>query len=68
MLITPASASSLVTRRFSSVIYVGVSFGVISAVVGLYLSYYFNLPSGPSIALTSTMIFILAFVKKWRDI
>ena len=68
MLITPASASSLITRRFSTVIFVGVLFGVISAVVGLYISYYFNLPSGPSIALTSTVIFILAFVKKWRAI
>ena len=66
MLITPASTSTLITRRFSTVIYVGILFGIVSAVVGLYISYYFNLPSGPSIALTSTIMFTLAFAKKWR--
>ena len=64
MLITPAAASSLITKRFSRVILVGVVFGVIAAIVGLYLSYQFNLPSGPSIALTSTTIFVLAFLKR----
>ena len=66
MLITPAAAASLITRRFSRVILVGVIFGVLAAVVGLYLSYQFNLPSGPSIALTSTAIFAFAFLKRWQ--
>ena len=50
--------------RVSRVILVGVVFGVIAAIVGLYLSYQFNLPSGPSIALTSTAIFVLEFLKR----
>ena len=62
MLITPAAAASLISKRFSSVIFVGILFGVISAVVGLYLSYYFDLPPGPSIALVSTIIFCLSFL------
>lgn len=62
MLITPAAAASLISKRFSRVIYVGILFGVTSAVVGLYLSYYFDLPSGPSIALVSTIIFSLSFL------
>ena len=62
MLITPAAAASLISKRFSRVISVGILFGVISAVVGLYLSYYFDLPSGPSIALVSTIIFSLSFL------
>ena len=66
MLITPAAASSLIAKRFSTAIFVGMLFGVISAVTGLYLSYYFNLPSGPSIALSSTAIFALSFLKKLR--
>jgi ABC-type Mn2+/Zn2+ transport system permease subunit len=66
MLITPAAASSIIVRRFSTVIFVGILFGVSSAVIGLYLSYHLNLPSGPSIALTSTIIFVLAFLLKWR--
>ena len=62
MLITPAAAASLISKRFSRVISVGILFGVASAVVGLYLSYYFDLPSGPSIALVSTIIFSLSFL------
>ena len=66
MLITPAAASSLIAKRFSRVIALVVLFVVIAAVVGLYLSYHFNLPSGPAIALTATTIFALAFLKKWQ--
>ena len=64
MLITPVAASSLIAKRFPQIIVLGISFGVISAVVGLYLSYYFNLPSGPVMALVSFGIFVLCFVKK----
>ena len=66
LLITPAAASSLITKRFSTLILVGILFGVLSSVIGLYLSYYFNLPSGPSVALTSTGIFGLSFIANRR--
>ena len=62
ILITPAAASSLIAKRFSSAILLGIFFGVASGVIGLYISYYFNLPSGPSIALTATAIFTLCFL------
>ena len=61
MLITPAAASSLIVRRFPPVIILGIVFGVLSAVSGLYLSYYFNLPSGPSIAMGASIIFAICF-------
>ena len=64
MLITPAAAASLTTDRFSKLVVVGIAFGIISAIGGLYASYYFDLPSGPSIALISTMIFCGAFAKR----
>ena len=66
MLITPAAAASLIAKRFSSAIVLGIVFGVTSGVVGLYMSYYFNLPSGPAIALTSTAIFTLSFLNRLR--
>ena len=66
MLITPAAAASLIAKRFSQVILVAIGFGVISAVAGLYCSYYFDLPSGPAIALVSTGIFGLSFVNNQR--
>lgn len=67
MLITPAAAAGLIVRRFSGVILLGIGFGVISAMVGLYASYYFNLPSGPAIALASTCIFGCSLIKKWQS-
>ena len=64
MLITPAAAASLIINRFWKLVVVGIIFGVISAIGGLYASYYLDLPSGPSIALISTIIFCVSFAKK----
>ena len=62
MLITPAAAASLLTRRLPMMMLVGAGIGALSAVVGLYLSYYTNLASGPAIVLTATAAFAVAFV------
>lgn len=64
MLITPAAAASLIVKKFDNVVILAIVFGVISALGGLYLSYYLNLPSGPSIALFSSGIFGIGFIKK----
>ena len=64
MLITPAAAASLITNRFWKLVIVGIIFGVISAIGGLYASYYLDLPSGASIAIISTIIFCGSFAKK----
>ena len=62
MLITPAAAASLLTRRLPMMMLVGALIGAASAVIGLYLSYYTNLVSGPAIVLTATAAFLLAFL------
>jgi len=62
MLIIPAASAKLVTKSFNRSILIGVIFGVIASVSGLLLSYYFNLPSGPSMSLVATGIFILSFI------
>ena len=64
MLIIPAASAKLLSRTFNYTTIIGVIFGVISSVSGLLLSYYFNLPSGPSMALIATIIFILCFLFK----
>ncbi len=67
MLITPAATSLLLVRNFPRAMALGALLGVISAVAGLYFSYHFNLPSGPSMALVATAIFAVAVtVKKAR--
>ena len=61
MLLIPASASKLVTNTFVFSIYVSIIFGTFSSVSGLYLSYFYNLPSGPTMSLVATGIFIICF-------
>ena len=61
MLLIPAAASKLITNTFVTSIFVSIFFGVTSSVTGLYLSYFFNLPSGPTMSLVATGIFIFCF-------
>ena len=62
MLIIPAAAAKLVTKTFVNSIRISIVFGVTASVTGLYLSYFFNLPSGPTMSLVATGIFILAYM------
>ncbi len=67
MLITPAATAYLLARRFVGVMVIGALIGAISAVTGLYFSFYADLPSGPAMALIATIIFgLAAVVKKGR--
>ncbi len=60
MLITPAATAQLLVRNFTQSILIGSAVGAASAVIGLYLSFHYNLPSGPAMALVATGFFILA--------
>lgn len=62
MLITPASTAYLLSRQLPSMMFLAALIGSISAVVGLYLSYYANVPSGPAIVLIETAIFGIVFL------
>ena len=62
MLITPAATAYLIARRFVEVMALGALIGAVSAVMGLYLSYHADLPSGPAMALVSTLLFVATAV------
>lgn len=62
MLITPAATAYLIARRFVGVMILGAVIGVISAIIGLYLSYHADLPSGPAMALVATLMFAVSVV------
>lgn len=62
MLITPASTAYLLTNRLSTMIFLAMGFGVIAAIVGLYLSFIHNLSSGGSIVLVSAALFVIVFI------
>ena len=66
MLITPSATALLLVKNFPRAMGVGALLGAVSAVAGLYVSYHFNLPSGPAMALVATFLFILAAVYKFR--
>lgn len=62
MLVTPAAAAQLLTRRLPSMMLVAAGIGAFSNVTGLYLSFYYNIASGPAMVLTATAIFLLVFL------
>lgn len=62
MLITPASTAYLLTNRLSIMVLLSSFFGALSAVIGLYVSFLYNMPSGPVIALAATGLFVLSFL------
>ncbi|QNK90507.1 metal ABC transporter permease [Sporosarcina sp. resist] len=62
MLITPASTAYLLTDRLSVMIVISAACGTISAIIGLYLSFTYNLASGATIVLVATALFFLAFI------
>ena len=61
MLVTPAAAAYMLTRRLPVMMAYSILFGVLSAIIGLYLSYYLNIASGASIVLVATLIFLVAY-------
>ena len=66
MLITPAATAYLLTNRLSRMLFLAAGFGTLSAIVGLYFSFTYNLSSGASIVLVATTLFALVFVSSPR--
>lgn len=62
MLVTPAAAAHLLSRRLPVMMVLAATIGAVSAVAGLYLSFYVNIASGPAIVLICTLFFLLAFL------
>jgi manganese/iron transport system permease protein len=62
LLITPAATAYLLVKRLHQVMILGVGIGVFSSISGMYLSYFYNLPSGPAIVLVASGLFVFAFL------
>jgi manganese/iron transport system permease protein len=60
LLVTPAATAQLLVVRFGRLMGVAVAIGVLSSVVGLYLSYWLNAASGATIVLVQTGAFLAA--------
>lgn len=72
MLVTPAAAGYLLTKRLPVMMALAAGIASLSGVIGLYISYYASVASGAAIVLTSTAFFILAWTvrtlqKRWLN-
>jgi manganese/iron transport system permease protein len=62
LLITPGATAYLLVKRLHQVMIVGATIGVIASISGMYVSYFYNLPSGPAIVLVASGLFVLALL------
>jgi manganese/iron transport system permease protein len=62
LLITPGATAYLLVKRLHEMMIFGAVIGVISSIAGMYISYFYNLPSGPAIVLVVSGLFVLAFL------
>jgi manganese/iron transport system permease protein len=62
LLITPGATAYLLVKRLHEVMILGAAIGIISSISGMYLSYFFNLPSGPAIVLVVSGLFLLSLL------
>jgi manganese/iron transport system permease protein len=73
LILNPAAAAYQLTYSMKRMFLIAAGFGVLSGLVGLFISYLFNIPSGATIVITSSVIFLISNlispkrkVKRWQ--
>ncbi len=62
MVVTPGATAYLLTDRFHKLLQLSVVIGVVTSVVGVYISYFFDGATGGVIVLLQSFLFALAFM------
>ena len=62
LLVTPPATGALLARRLPGIVGYGIAVAVLATAAGLYLSFHADLPSGPSIVVVATGLFLLALL------
>jgi zinc transport system permease protein len=62
MMIVPIAAAQQVTRSFRTTLAVGMGIGLAAAIAGLVLSFYVDVPPGPTIVLLALAVFAVVAV------
>ena len=62
MLVTPAATARLLTDRLATMQVAAAAIGAASGVVGLYISFWWNVASGGAVVLTATAVFFAVFL------
>jgi ABC-type Mn2+/Zn2+ transport system permease subunit len=61
-LVLPAAVGTVLTRTLGGAHVVAVTAACITGVAGLYVSYWFDLASGPAVVLTGTTLYLVALI------
>ncbi len=64
LMVVPVLSAMQLCRNFRSTVFVGIAFAEGAVLLGLFLSYTFNIPSGPAIVLLSVAGFLMALLQK----
>ena len=62
LLVTPAATGTLLARRLPTIMAASASAALLATIAGLYLSFYLDLPTGPSIVMVAIGLFGLALL------
>ena len=62
LLIKPGATAYLLVKRLNQMMILGAAIGIVASISGMYISYFFNLPSGPAIVLVTSSFFTLALL------
>jgi manganese/iron transport system permease protein len=62
MLVAPGMTAYLLVKELHQMMLLGAGLGALAGVVGMYLSYYLDIPSGSAIVLVAFGLFLLAFL------
>jgi manganese/iron transport system permease protein len=62
MLVGPALIAYLLVKELHQMMLLGAIVGAFVSIMGVYISYYYNVPSGPAIVLVSSVLFLIALL------
>lgn len=66
LIIFPAISALFVATNFKTAIFLAALFSVVSVILGVFVSYIWNLPSGATIVCINCVIFIIVFFSRNR--
>jgi ABC-type Mn2+/Zn2+ transport system permease subunit len=66
LVVTPAAAARTLSANLSRYVTLSAAFGMISSVMGILLSSYFNILPGPLVVFSGVIIFAAVILIRWR--
>lgn len=64
MMIIPAATAQMFSTRLHHMMFRAAIIGMVTSIIGVYLSYYIDIPTGPAIVLAMTSLFLVGFLMR----